>query len=215
MVFADTAISYTSAVRGTVCTVTGPPRSWDWLGEPLAVDFANTVRRRGGEYQELLASPADAAAWAAYEHELERVPAVTARAVASRLDEVRAARDDVFAVLGAAAAGDPLPRQPGDRLNARARAHPVVAQLGDRPGTATARLVGSGGPLDELLARVAAATIALVADAGAGLALCDAPSCGQFFIRARANQRWCGPACGNRARVARHAHAPPPARLRT
>jgi predicted RNA-binding Zn ribbon-like protein len=37
------------------------------------------------------------------------------------------------------------------------------------------------------------------------LAFCDAPSCGQFFIRRRRDQRWCSAACGTRTRVARHA----------
>ncbi|MFI5735270.1 CGNR zinc finger domain-containing protein [Kribbella sp. NPDC051587] len=36
------------------------------------------------------------------------------------------------------------------------------------------------------------------------LALCDAPGCGQLFFQRRTNQAWCGPGCGNRARVARH-----------
>jgi predicted RNA-binding Zn ribbon-like protein len=161
--------------------------------EPLAVEFANTRKRHGMEYVELLRDGADVAAWSAR----EPVAAVGARAAAARLEEIRAVRDDVFAVLLAAAAGEPVPADAAARLNERARRHPVVAQLGGAP-VAVAAL----DPVDELLARVTAAAIELPT---AGLGFCDAPSCGQFFIRERRDQRWCGPACGTRARVARHA----------
>ena len=33
-----------------------PPELWSWLGEPLPVDFANTVRRERSGYRELLAT---------------------------------------------------------------------------------------------------------------------------------------------------------------
>ena len=180
------------------------PPLWHWLGEPLPVDFANTIRRRGSVERELLETAADAASWS--EHEAERVPRVTARAAAARLGEIRAVRDDVRAVLRAATDGAPLPARAVARLNARARVLPLVAQLGRRPGELRRAPVARAGAVDELLARVAAATIEL---AGTGapdtVHFCDAPSCGRFFAPQRPNQRWCGPACGTRARVARHA----------
>jgi len=169
---------------------------WDWLGEPLAVDFANTVKRHGASHVELLASGEDLLAWCG--HETERVPAPGASEAQVRLDEVRAVRDDVFAVLLAATAGEPPPSAAAERLNARMLRHPVVRQLG-----APARPAVSLDATDELLARVAAATADVVGDDA--LAYCDAPSCGQFFMRPRAGQRWCSDACGTRARVARHA----------
>ena len=173
---------------------------WEWLGDDLAIDFANTRKRRGRDYVELLATGADVAEWARLEE--GRVPAVTAPAAAPRLDEVRAVRDDVFAVLRATAAGEPHPAAASRRIDERLRRTPVVMLLDGGPHVA-----GDLEAVDALLALVAAATARLLAAARDDLAMCDAPSCGQFFLRARANQRWCGPACGNRARVARHAHA--------
>lgn len=177
--------------------------SWDWLGEALAIDFANTVLRRESEYEDLLASASDVVAWTGYQ--AGRVPAVDAEAVERRLEEVRGVRDDVFAVLAATAAGRALHGPAAQRINARVRRHPVLRLLADPPGSSATHVAGAADPLDTLLARVADSAVELVADPNSDLALCDAPSCGQLFIRARRNQRWCGPACGNRARVARHA----------
>jgi predicted RNA-binding Zn ribbon-like protein len=179
---------------------------WDWLGQPLAVDFANTVRRSGREYRELLDTGADVASWS--QREARRVPLLTARMAHARLPEIRAVRDDVFALLLAAVRGAGAPGDAVRRINARARERPVVRQLVERPAPPTTLVLGDPDPVDELLARVAAGAIELIGTSDSGLALCDAPSCGQFFLRGRTNQRWCGPACGTRARVARHATHP-------
>jgi predicted RNA-binding Zn ribbon-like protein len=176
---------------------------WDWLGEPLAVDFANTVRRSGWHYRELLEDGGDVASWS--QRQAGRVPVLAARTAQARLAEIRAVRDDVFALLLAAARGGSPPSDPVGRINARARERPVVKQLGEPGAEPFTLVVGDPDPVDELLARVAAGAIELTGTANSGLALCDAPSCGQFFLRDRTNQRWCGPACGTRARVARHA----------
>jgi len=172
--------------------------SWTWLGEPLAIDLANTVKRDGARFQELWRTGEDVVAWAARQR--GRVPPVPAPAAAARLGELRAVRDDVLAVLRAAAAGGPWPRGAAGRLDARAREQPVVAQL-TAEGPVAAR---SLDPIDELLARAVHDAIDLARDPSR-LGFCDAPSCGQLFVRGRADQRWCGPACGTRARVAAHA----------
>ncbi|MBK0375135.1 ABATE domain-containing protein [Streptomyces sp. RB110-1] len=36
------------------------------------------------------------------------------------------------------------------------------------------------------------------------LRACHAPRCARYFVRSHGRQGWCTPACGNRARVARH-----------
>jgi hypothetical protein len=207
---------------------------WSWLGEPLAIDFANTVRRQGLEYVELLDSPRELVVWARHQNLRLREGDV-----GSRLDEVRELRDAVFALLldavadaGATTRPDAMTRSgattppdavarpramtpsdaearpramtPSDaeaRLNAALAAVPLIPQLRDGDIVVTAR---SGAPaLDRLLACVAASVLDVLRDPA--LSFCDAPSCGQFFIRHRGDQRWCGPACGTRARVARHA----------
>src|SRR3954462_14703349 len=142
---------------------------WDWLTEPLPMDLANTTRRRGMVDHDYLRTGGDLASWS--EREAGRVPRVSPRAAAARLEEVRAVRDDVKAVLGAAADDAPLPARATARVSALARARrphaprrprPLVPQLGRRPGEPHTAPATPSGALDELLARVAAATIELV-----------------------------------------------------
>ena len=171
--------------------------TWDWLGEAIAVDFANTTRRLGDVEHELLRVPGDLVQWA--ELERGRVPEVEPGAV--RLGEIRTFRDDVKALLHAAVAGSVPPGPAVERVNARLRAAPLVPQL--RDGEAVLAPAAPSAPLDELLARVAHSAIELAARGGVGF--CDASSCGQFFERTRVSQLWCSHACGTRARVARHA----------
>src|SRR3954467_12746989 len=115
---------------------------WFWLTEPLPMDFANTVRRRGMVDHDYLRTGADLARWAereagrvprvggGAEREAGRVRRVSARAAAARLEEVRAVRDDVKAVLRAAADDAPLPARATARLHALARPPPLRAPLG-------------------------------------------------------------------------------------
>jgi predicted RNA-binding Zn ribbon-like protein len=179
---------------------------WSWLIEPLAIDFANSTRRDGMVDREYFRTGEDVASWC--EHEHGRVPRVSAASAGERLEEIRAVRDDIKAVLRATVDGVPLPARATARLNARARTLPVVAQLGRRRGELRTVPARRAGAVDELLARVAAATIELVGSE-APVQFCDAPSCGQFYAPDRPNQVWCDPSCGTRARVARHAAAHP------
>ena len=183
-----------------------PQPPWYWLSEPLAMDFANTIHRRGMVDHDHLRTGADVASWC--EHEPPRVPRVTARAASARMAEIRGLRDDVHAVLRATVDATPLPGAAVGRINARARALPIVAQIGDGPGDRRETTATRAAAVDELLARVAADAIVIVGDGGTGaVRFCDAPSCGGFFAPERANQRWCDDSCGTRARVARHAAA--------
>ena len=179
---------------------------WGWLGEPLPLDVANTLRRTGAVYRDLWRTGGDVAAWARLES--GRVPAVEAAAAEERLPDLRRLRDDVFAVLLAVTAGAPAPPDVAGRVNGLARSHAVIDQLGEAMGSLDPHVLGTHGSVDRAVALIVHATIAFTAHPDAArLALCDAPSCGQFFLRGRPNQQWCGSACGTRARVARHAAA--------
>jgi predicted RNA-binding Zn ribbon-like protein len=189
-------------------------RDWYWLGAPLAMDFANTTHRRGfagdarprgGGDLEMLREPADLAEWVRAQRD-DSVPRVDAWAAGAgtvtTLADVRALRDDVQRLLHAVVDGRPHPGDAVQRVNAAARAVPLVSQL--RDGVGALEPAAPAAAIDELLARVAVSAIE-IAGGGCAIAFCDAPGCGGFFEPTRGNQVWCSNACGTRARVARHA----------
>lgn len=67
---------------------------------------------------------------------------------------------------------------------------------------------GAGGTYaDAFTSTIAHRTIELMASSDwERLRPCLAPGCAYFFVKDSVRREWCTPACGNRARVARHAH---------
>lgn len=157
------------------------------LGEPLAVDLANTVVRLRGREVDLLDADGTAA-WLA-EHPL---PGKVSSA------ELRAMRDAVREVFDASIMGRPVAEDCLDLLNNRAESTklelvstpdgPVPAWEGDALG---------------LLARSAIAVVA--GEAGTGLRACANHDCVLFFALGDDRRRFCDTkTCANRARQARH-----------
>jgi predicted RNA-binding Zn ribbon-like protein len=168
-----------------------------WLGEPLAIDLANTVMVvRDDQAVDLIATPGELRRWL----EAERGRLGDYAFEPAHLDEIRALRDAIRELLGAAAARSELPAQALDRLNAASAAAPAAPQLDG--GLVAVERAEDEGSIDWLLGTLARSAIALLAGPERQqLEVCRAPSCGMFFLGAR---RWCCAACGNRARAARH-----------
>jgi predicted RNA-binding Zn ribbon-like protein len=119
-------------------------------------------------------------------------------------------RDQVLRVLRAAAGGTALPRSDVAAINGLVIAAPAVRLLGTEPGRHSTRPVTEAGPVTRFCADIAAAAIELLTGPNAAaLALCDAPGCGQLYLRRRPNQQWCASLCGTRARSRRHAERGP------
>lgn len=176
---------------------------WSWLGDRLALDAANTVRRRGWRYTELIASPADLLGWLDRERDRLAIPAEVDTVLVTRFVRTR---DHVLGVLRAAASGAALPAADVGAVNDLATAAPSVRLLSSRPGEHLTRPVTDADPATRLCADIAADTIDLLTGRDADVvALCDAPGCGQLYLRGRPNQQWCNPHCGTRARSQRHA----------
>jgi predicted RNA-binding Zn ribbon-like protein len=174
---------------------------WSWLGDRLALDFVNTVRRRGPTYVELLATPADLAVWLDRERDRLAVPEPVDDDLLKRF---LAARDHALAILRCRAAGRAPPVESLAAINSLVLAAPVVRLLGVEPGSSTNRAVTTVDGTTRLLGDLAAAVIEC-AEQSSALTLCDSPGCGQLYLRARPNQQWCNPRCGNRARTQRYA----------
>lgn len=172
-----------------------------WLGEPLAIDLANTVMViAGSDAVDLLSSADDLRVWL----DRERPRLGECGFAAEHLDELRELRDAVRELFAAAVEGRAPRPKALQRVNAASAAAPIAPQL-EVDGQGRFRASDStpeGDPLAALLASLARSAIDLLAGPDRGrLRICTAPSCGMFFLGAR---RWCCSACGNRARVARH-----------
>jgi predicted RNA-binding Zn ribbon-like protein len=167
---------------------------WEWQEGVPAVDLAQTVRDVRGRPVDDLRSDDDLDAWLASQE--DRVPRL---APGERdVGAWRSLREAIAAAFAATLAGKPLPAGAIDHINACAG--PVVPQL--RDGRREYRPVGA----PSALATVAASAIEILGtETRERLRFCAAPSCGMYYLGNRADQQWCSPVCGTRARVARHA----------
>lgn len=172
-----------------------------WLGEPLAIDLANTVMVvREGQAVDLLQGPEDLRRWL----EAERGRLGECEFGVAHIERIRALRDAVRSLLSASAQGATPPADALEAVNAASGGAPIAPQLevGGDSQLQTVERTTDGEPLAQLLAKLARSAITLLAGPDRNrLHVCNAPSCGMLFLGAR---RWCCAACGNRARAARH-----------
>lgn len=177
---------------------------WAWLGDHLALDLVNTVRVVSGRREELLPTPGALESW------LRAEPAVLPRPYPVTEDTRSVfigVRDAALEVMHAAVAGVSLPERETSHINEVIRQVGMTRLLTTRARVADHEPASNTDTTAALLGHLAASLVDLIAkDDLANLAVCGAPGCGQFFHRARPNQRWCSPGCGNRARVDRHRH---------
>lgn len=168
-----------------------------WDAHPIALGLVNTrlLGPRGQEL-DLLATPADLERWLrAHEDELGPL----AQEVLLRLPEFRGLREAVEALLAAAVEGRPLPVPALERVNGIAAAVPTVLRLEQGPRVEERPVTTSAAA--RALGEIARSAIRVI---GGSTALGRCRRCGRFFVVGRAGRIWCSPACGNRARVARH-----------
>jgi predicted RNA-binding Zn ribbon-like protein len=196
------------------------------LGEPLPVELMNTVWGHRGGIHDAMEGDAGAAAWlravaGRIGAEAGTGPAPgqlnedAVRPVAGALRELR----DALRRLAAEATGDPRPPATAPELtradsivtlNALATAWPeLVWPAGGQPSGAYR---APGTAADRAVALIAHQGVELFAGLERDLLRpCLAPNCPLFFVKEHARREWCSPACGNRARVARHYHRHHPA----
>jgi len=167
-----------------------------------ALDLANTPLALTSGELDLLATPADAAAWLIGRGLAP--PGVEVREqCASRL---RALRGHLRSLLSA---------QVNGTVPAPADLEAVNTALTRAPSTDVLRWEPSRGlhraaahPTDQMLERALAVIAADAADlltgpAAARLAACGSPPCRRFLVRTHAARHWCSVRCGDRARAAR------------
>jgi len=170
-----------------------------WLVFPPAVDLANTVMVTPAGNRDLLEREEQLDDWIAVER--DRIGGV--EAASGRLAEVRDLRRSVRELLHARARGKRPPEAARRRINAISAAAPIRTTL--TPDGRVVEEPASGDPYALFEATVARSAIELARREDDRLSVCPAPSCGMLYLRDHPRQVWCSKACGNRARVARHA----------
>jgi predicted RNA-binding Zn ribbon-like protein len=183
-----------------------PSDTYPALGEPLAIEFANTLFAGGGRPLDALTTPAGLTRW--LKTNAERIDAPPPRRLtAGDLERARELRAIILALFATALDGGPPDAATVRQLNRLAALASFTARLewpaGQPP---TAHLSPSGaGRLDAQLALLAHNAIDVLGGSGAGrLRRCEAPGCTTYYLKDHPRRAWCSPKCGNRVRVARH-----------
>ncbi|WJV50608.1 CGNR zinc finger domain-containing protein [Streptomyces flavofungini] len=207
---------------------TGPPSPQAAPATPaatlLTLDLAATIRHDGhGGVADDLDAPGGLTAWVrAHAAELpDALGPRRFRADESAREAVRGVRAAVRALFAhAVRPGAPSPadarrllpvREAVTRLNEAAARVPTVPVLSwprggapvvrDEPVDRAEAVAGT----DLLTAALARAALTFFAGPDRErLRACHAPRCVRYFLKDHPRQEWCKPACGNRARVARH-----------
>jgi predicted RNA-binding Zn ribbon-like protein len=180
------------------------------LGEPLAIEFANTQYAVRGTLREGIGTPAHLAAWL---REHSAVPGYDVRVDAAEVARFLALRGAIRGLCQACV--DPRPGDDTDVevLNAAAATAPRWPQLHRAGGTYAVSEYTRGEGADAALAAIARDAIAIFGGPlSPQIRACHAPGCVLFFIKDHPRRQWCSVGCGNRARAARHyqRHRPEP-----
>ncbi|MEU1089800.1 CGNR zinc finger domain-containing protein [Streptomyces sp. NPDC005576] len=173
--------------------------------EPLAVEFTSSWRYESGVLVDEVNTPQGLTRWiTAYRSRLamsggERIDIGIAD-IATALTTRNAVRDLLDSIVD----NTPPPEASLGLVMRRARAIQEAELAWPASGP---HLVWPEGTetMEKVTAQVCASTVRLSSSPRRLLLRrCPAPRCVLFFSALRKGQQWCSPACGNRARVARH-----------
>jgi predicted RNA-binding Zn ribbon-like protein len=203
--------------------VTSPsPTVAPLLGEPLAVEFMNTIWADRSGVHDALASDAEVLAWlravapglaprsATVDHWLQDArPAVLGNA-GDRLRRLR----DALRRIAADRTTDPRPAAASAIEDVAEAVRVLNDTAAAAPRWSTLESTASGFVRESRSdASPPAAIAALVAEDAVDLytgrlrddlRACLAPGCVLYFVKQHPRREWCSTACGNRARAARH-----------
>lgn len=170
----------------------------------FSLELANTVLGSGPARVDVLQTPADLVRWLeGVEPEIGPAPVETGL----RLADFRSLREAIRSLFQAVAVGHPVEPEAVESVNAASAAESSYPSLdASDPRLPVAVEVPSAGSRSaEILALISRSAIGLVGGPDRErLRACGGSGCGRFFLASRPRQVWCSPACGNRARVARH-----------
>ncbi|MFJ9371030.1 CGNR zinc finger domain-containing protein [Nocardia sp. NPDC101769] len=189
-------------------------------GEPLPIRLMNTIRADRHGVHDALTTPANLHAWlvavapefaAGHSPGPDRIALGDFRALRDALRRLAALQTDDARPAAAAATTDPT--DPTDAIDAIAAINdaatlvPVVPQLELREGQLSRATTRPATSALRVLSGIAREGIELLTGpTRIDLRACHAPGCLNYFVKDHPRREWCSPACGNRARSARHYH---------
>jgi predicted RNA-binding Zn ribbon-like protein len=169
----------------------------------VALDFANSaVALPGGQFLDLLGTPATANRWLA-DHGLAPVDAGLQAMCAAQL---RALREQVRVLLASSIDGHPAPSTALRAVNDAMTRVPTASLLrwDETHGLHRAPAHRTTQILDHALATLAANAADLLTGSDAErLSACGSPPCNRYLLRTHGRRHWCSVRCGDRARAAR------------
>jgi predicted RNA-binding Zn ribbon-like protein len=172
------------------------------MGEPLAIDLANTIKTAAVPQVDLLGDDArNTAFWSFESHRLPEFAGVPS------LTESHALRSALHSLLTRVESGAAPEAWAVSYVNEVSRRARFATELViERPSIVTKTHWQADDPADIALSAVAQSAIDLVTGPLASrLRVCAAPQCSMMFVATNSKRRWCTPnGCGNRERVARH-----------
>ena len=170
------------------------------LGEPIAVEFANSLYH-GDETIDFLSSKPNIALWF-QTAEKARGLHVPSRLTARDIEQLAALRGVIRVLLLAAISKEPLPAREVRALNEFAAIAPSFSMLTPAGEGFIVSTVASEKTLDGLLGRLAHEAILLLGENRARLRQCATPDCPMLFVQDHHRRRWCHESCGHRSRQA-------------
>ncbi|GAA4964325.1 CGNR zinc finger domain-containing protein [Nonomuraea thailandensis] len=192
----------------TSATKMRPPwQDGHFVGGHPALDLTNTVfdRNHPAENGELLKDPSDVLTWCASAGLAETVPSLPEASASEFVTEVRAVREQAWAVFSAVAHGEAVPAAAFGALLERAGAGVRLEQVkpaGTGPGRFTTERTAPEGIPATLSLLVIHAVFTLPHDR---IRACG--RCGWLFLDSSrgGRRRWCSMSiCGNREKARRH-----------
>jgi predicted RNA-binding Zn ribbon-like protein len=174
------------------------------LGEPVAIELANTRYHETDGVVDYLATPTLASGWFDASPTASSLlrPGRWTRSDLAELLVLRDAIDDLLRAIVEESTGDARSVSAVNRAAARARVH---AELTWQTGQAPQRLDrrDSATSVDAVLAVIATDAITLLASPTASsVQVCANADCEMLFVRNHHRRRWCHNSCGHRHRQA-------------
>ncbi len=180
------------------------PENFPLLGEPFAIEFANTLYDSGGQLTDFLASRELVEAWFRYAETASsyQLPKLSIE----RQADVRELRNALHSLCCHLAGETVNIVEATASLNRYAGIVPARLELQwPNPKSPTASLVHAGGLADTFIATLASDVIAFLATpTGAQVQRCATPVCTLFFVQEHHRRRFCSEPCSQRTRQSRY-----------